>query len=77
MTDSPGFKRKNYSLVNDFFIQCENCKRKCQKCETKYGPKTGNSVLKSHLEFKHKIKLTVSQDDEDKEDNSFEKSAKG
>jgi hypothetical protein len=50
MNESPASKRKNYSCVNDYFIPCSDGKRKCKKCETKYGLKTGNSTLRGHLE---------------------------
>ena len=58
-------KRRNHSSVNNYFVTCDDGKKKCTKCEAKYARSTGNSTLRNHLEVKHKIKLVLTQDEEE------------
>jgi hypothetical protein len=50
--------------VNNHFVACDDGRRKCTSCDTKYSKNTGNSTLISHLSNKHKIQLVLSQEEE-------------
>ena len=64
MTESPGLKRRNQSSINNYFVVCDDGRKKCMNCDAKYSKNSGNSTLRSHLESKHKIKLILTQEDE-------------
>jgi hypothetical protein len=64
MTESPGLNRRNQTSINNYFVVCDDGRKKCTNCDAKYSKNSGNSTLRSHLESKHKIKLILTQEDE-------------